>query len=86
MREQREAASSATVARTARDPERVTVNLSRAGNAALRELNDETGLSLTELVNRALRLLLFVSHVTRDGGTMYVKTASDGKLERVHLL
>lgn len=64
---------------------RITVSLIRKTDDALAELGDATGLSKTDLVNRAVQLLHFVQTVENEGGHLLVRR-STGEVERVHLL
>jgi hypothetical protein len=65
--------------------ERITVSLIPRTTTALAELSSVTGMSKTDLVNRAVQLLHFVHEVESGGEHLLIRRA-DGEVERVHLL
>lgn len=64
---------------------RITVSLTRKADENLGLLVDSTGMSKTDLVNRAIQLLQFVTEVETAGGHVQVRWA-DGDVERVRFL
>jgi len=65
---------------------RMTVNLNRQAVQALDVLTDETGLSKTDAVNRALQIYRIVHQMVQgDGGALTVMH-SDGSMERVYFV
>jgi len=64
--------------------ERITVGLIRKTSDDLDKLTESTGLSKTDLVNRAVQLYAFVDEEVRSGGTVAVQRGDD--LYRVKLI
>ena len=65
---------------------RITVGLIPKVFNELDLLQQVTGLSKTDLVNRAISLLLFVTDQTAAGKQLLVRDVTSGEVERVHLL
>lgn len=63
--------------------ERVTANLTSRSSRALNLATDLTGDSKTDTVNRALQVYAYLMQITSQGGAIYVREESDGKLERL---
>jgi hypothetical protein len=66
--------------------ERITVGLIPKVVAELEELQESTGLSKTDLVNRAISLLGFVMQQTDAGAELLLRDPKTGDVGRVHLL
>ncbi|MEV4253912.1 hypothetical protein AB0J52_12185 [Spirillospora sp. NPDC049652] len=66
--------------------ERVTVNLTAKGAAALTELMRLTGDTKTDVINRALGVYAYLESVTQEGGKVYVREQDGSDLERVRFL
>jgi Ribbon-helix-helix protein, copG family len=64
--------------------EMITVYLTDAASAALRELHARSGMSKTDLINRALHLYDYWDQQVRNG-TTWVMRHSDGTTETVKL-
>jgi hypothetical protein len=65
---------------------RMTVNLIRPAVQALDTLTDETGLSKTDVVNRALQIYKIVNHMMQEHDGVLTILHPDGTVERVHIL
>ena len=65
--------------------ERVTVNLVRPAQASLKLLMELTGLSKTDLVNRALQIYGDLQQTISAGGAVYVQEKPKADLERIRL-
>jgi hypothetical protein len=66
--------------------ERITVGLIPRTVEELDELQRDTGLSKTDLVNRAISLYAFVTERIRGGSDLLLRDRVSGEGERVHLL
>ncbi|MCP2335367.1 hypothetical protein [Actinomadura rupiterrae] len=66
--------------------ERVTVNLTSKGAAALTDLMRLTGDTKTDVINRALSVYAYLEDVIAEGGKVYVRERDQGDLERVRFL
>ncbi|MFD0685389.1 hypothetical protein [Actinomadura fibrosa] len=66
--------------------ERVTVNLTGRGAAALSDLVRRTGDSKTDVINRALSVYELVERITDEGGAVFVREHGSAELERVRFL
>ncbi|MFC4910520.1 hypothetical protein [Actinomadura gamaensis] len=66
--------------------ERVTVNLTAKGAAALTELMRLTGDTKTDVINRALSVYAYLEGVIAKDGKVYVREQDDADLERVRFL
>jgi len=66
--------------------ERVTVNLTLRSSQALDEAVRLTGDTKTDAINRAVQLYAFVEKVIDQGGSVYVRDAESGELERLRFL
>lgn len=67
-------------------PERVTVALIPQSAADLQALQDRTGLSKTDLVNRAVTLYEFIDAQLRDGQDLIVRNKRTGETQLVRFL
>lgn len=65
--------------------DRITVSLTPRSRTALEDLSSETGLSRTDLVNRALQLYAFVEGAA-GGGAKVVLQWPSGDVEGVRFL
>lgn len=65
--------------------ERITVGLTRRVSQELTDMADETGMSKTDLVNRALSLYRLITDKTNDGYQLAL-VGRDGEVEIVHIL
>jgi hypothetical protein len=65
--------------------ERITVGLIPRVVAELERLQEDTGLSKTDLVNRAISLSAYVDAQTAAGRDLLLRD-SNGEIERLHLL
>ncbi|MEV5569134.1 hypothetical protein AB0L06_03735 [Spirillospora sp. NPDC052269] len=66
--------------------ERVTVNLTAKGAAALTELMHLTGDTKTDVINRALGVYAYLENVIQQDGKVYVRENDNADLERVRFL
>ena len=66
--------------------ERVTIGLVPKTAAELQELVDLTGLSKTDIVNRAISLYAFVEASSRDGHELLRRSRDTGELELIRFL
>ncbi|WP_026415654.1 hypothetical protein [Actinomadura oligospora] len=66
--------------------ERVTVNLTAKGAAALTELMRLTGDTKTDVINRALGVYAYLENVIQQDGKVYVREQDQSDLERVRFL
>lgn len=64
---------------------RVTVNLVRPAQTSLMQLMELTGLSKTDLVNRALQIYGDLQRTMSAGGAVYVQEQPKADLERIRL-
>jgi hypothetical protein len=64
---------------------RLTLNLIQPAVNDLAQLQEWTGLSKTDLVNRALQLYAFVEKAVQDGGSLVVRD-SKGNLTAIKVL
>ena len=64
---------------------RITVGLIKKADEALDELSSDTGLSKSDLVNRALQLYKFIEDEKAKGNTIWVHTPDD-KAAQVHFV
>jgi hypothetical protein len=63
--------------------ERITVNLTGRASRALEQATKLTGDSKTDTVNRALQVYAYMEEITAEGGSVYVREAAGGELERL---
>lgn len=77
------AASVAALPRTS--AERITVGLTRRVSQELSDMSDETGMSKTDLVNRAISLYRLITGKT-DNGYQLALIGRDGEAEIIHIL
>jgi hypothetical protein len=66
--------------------ERITVALIHKATADLQRLVDETGLSKTDLVNRAISAYAFIDESTRAGREVLLRDKTTGELQAVVFL
>ncbi|MEW2358544.1 hypothetical protein [Spirillospora sp. NPDC029432] len=66
--------------------ERITVNLTGKGAAALADLVGRTGDSKTDVINRALILYDYFESIMGEGGAVFVREAGAAETERVRFL
>jgi hypothetical protein len=66
--------------------DRITVGLCRKVVGELELLQSLTGLSKTDIVNRAVTLYAFVTEQTTAGKDLLVRDGNTGEVERVRLL
>jgi hypothetical protein len=64
--------------------ERITVNLTPRAAEALNQACKLTGDSKTDSVNRALLVYAYLEEIMQHGGSIYLKSAKDAELERLH--
>ena len=65
---------------------RITVGLIRKTADQLDRLSEHTGMTSTDLVNRAVTLMAFVDEQTRAGRELLVHDPATGQDAKVHLL
>jgi hypothetical protein len=66
--------------------ERITTSLVPRAVEELSRLQDETGLSKTDLVNRAISLYSFVAEQLAAGRDLAVRDRETGETQLVHIL
>jgi hypothetical protein len=66
--------------------ERITVALVRKAGEDLQTLQDRTGLSKTDIVNRAITLYEFIDGQVQAGKDLYVKDPETGETQLIRLL
>ncbi len=66
--------------------ERMSVGLIPRATEDLQELLTLTGLSKTDVINRAISLYRFVGQELAQGNELVVRNGETGQTERVHLL
>ncbi|MFC5180152.1 ribbon-helix-helix domain-containing protein [Actinomadura harenae] len=66
--------------------ERVTVNLTAKGAAALTDLMRLTDDTKTDVINRALGVYAYLENVIQQGGKVYVREEDTSDLECVRFL
>jgi hypothetical protein len=66
--------------------DRITVALIQKAGEDLRHLQDRTGLSKTDLVNRAITLYEFIDAQQRAGRDLLVRDKETGELQTVLIL
>ncbi|MFB4313369.1 hypothetical protein [Actinomadura sp. 21ATH] len=66
--------------------ERITVNLTGKGAAALADLVSRTDDSKTDVINRALILYDYFEKIMDEGGAVFVREAGATETERVRFL
>jgi hypothetical protein len=66
--------------------ERITVALIPKAAADLQQVHARTGLSKTDIVNRAITLYEFFDGMARAGQEFLLRDKETGETERVHLL
>ena len=64
---------------------RITVGLTTKANAAVNWLAERTGMSKTDVVNRAVQLYQFVEQQEADGAQLGL-IRPDGSVDRMHML
>lgn len=64
---------------------RITVSINRAADEALSRLTDGSGLTKTEVVNRAVTLYAYVTESQAAGNDLLLRTPG-GEVERVRLI
>jgi hypothetical protein len=66
--------------------ERITVGLIPKVTAELQQVQDRTGLSKTDIVNRAISLYEFLEGRLSSGDELLLRRAGGGELELIRLL
>jgi hypothetical protein len=66
--------------------ERITVALIRRAAEDLQRLQDRTGLSKTDLVNRSISVYEFVDSEVQAGNDVYVRNHETGEYQLIHFL
>lgn len=66
--------------------DRITVALIRRAAEDLQRLHDRTGLSKTDIVNRAISVYEFVDSETQAGNNVYVRDHKTGDYQLVRFL
>jgi hypothetical protein len=66
--------------------ERITVNLIPKVGEELQRLQDRTGLSKTDLANRAITLYEFIEAHLQDGHDVLIRDSKTGEVQNVMLL
>jgi hypothetical protein len=66
--------------------ERITVALIPKAVVDLQSLQDRTGLSKTDLTNRAISLYEFIDKLIREGKEVLIRDPEASETQRVHLL
>jgi hypothetical protein len=66
--------------------ERITVALIARASEDLRRLQERTGMSKTDIVNRALALYEFIDRRLADGSEILLRTEGSSELELIRLL
>ena len=65
--------------------ERITVALIPKAASDLQSLQERSGLSKTDLVNRAIALYEFIDAQLREGKEVLIRDTAKGETQRVHL-
>jgi hypothetical protein len=65
---------------------RITVGLIRKSSDQLDELAACTGMTSTDIVNRAIMLAAFIAEQTIAGKELLLRDVESGAIERIHLL
>jgi hypothetical protein len=73
-------------ARTQAVVDRITVALVRKAGEDLQHLQDRTGLSKTDIVNRAITLYEFLDAQLQDGNDLLVRDRKTGETQLVRFL
>ena len=66
--------------------DRITVALVRKAVEDLQDLQEETGLSKTDVVNRAISVYKFIESEVRAGNTIYIRDHKTGETQLVRFL
>jgi hypothetical protein len=66
--------------------ERITVALVRKAGEDLQDLQDRTGLSKTDIVNRAISVYEFIESEVEAGNDLFVRDRKTGETQRVRFL
>lgn len=66
--------------------ERITIGLVPKTAAELQQVVEMTGLSKTDIVNKAISLYAFMEHGTRDGYELLRRNRDTGELEVIRFL
>lgn len=66
--------------------DRITIGLGRNVTDQMQWLQSQTGLSKTDIVNRAVSLYAFVAEEKAAGKELLVRDPASAEVERVHLL
>lgn len=67
-------------------PERATLNLSAPSVAALAALaSPETGMTKTDVINKALLFYREITKIIADGGAVYIREPGETEPERVKI-
>lgn len=66
--------------------ERITVVLVRKARQDLEQLQDRTGLSKTDIVNRAISCYQFIEDQLSDGSELLIRDAETGATRQIVLL
>jgi hypothetical protein len=66
--------------------ERITVALVRKAGEDLQQLQDRTGLSKTDIVNRAISVYEFIESEAQAGNDLFVRDNETGETQRVRFL
>jgi len=67
-------------------PERITVALLAKAAEDLRRSQERTGLSKTDIVNRALTLYEFIDDQLRNGKELLLRNADTGEVQKIVVL
>ncbi len=66
--------------------ERITVALVRKAGEDLQTLQDRTGFSKTDIVNRAISLYEFIDGQVQAGMDLYIKDPKTGEIQHIRFL
>lgn len=66
--------------------QKVSVNLTDQAATAVREMADEQGITVSEVIRRAISLEQFVVTQLRSGASFYLSVGEGQSLERVHFV
>lgn len=65
---------------------KVTVNLTGRSWAAANLAAESTGLSRTDVINRAIQVYAYLEHETAQGGEVYVKAKDSEVMEKLRFV
>jgi hypothetical protein len=80
------AAASEVLRNPSAAPERITVALIPAASQKLQKIQDRTGLSKTDVVNRAITLYEFTEAQTRNGRDLLLRDNVTGEIQNIIIL